>query len=87
MLRALKILSVLGVGIVLGLVATWATVGWIDAGSQSQWMRRRSFGFLWVRALMADEGLTFHRVINVASRTNGTELGSRVGALKAKRCS
>jgi hypothetical protein len=38
-------------------------------------------------ALMADEGLTFRRVIDVVSRANGTELGSRVGALKAKRCS
>jgi hypothetical protein len=36
---------------------------------------------------MADVGLTFRRVINVMSRTNGTELGSCVGALKAKRCS
>ena len=46
-----------------------------------------SFGCLWVRALITDVGLTFRRVINVKSRTNGTELGSCVGALKAKRCS
>jgi hypothetical protein len=36
---------------------------------------------------MADVGLTFRRVINVVSRANGAELDSRVGALKAKRCS
>jgi len=46
---------------------------------------RGRVGVLTGRALMADVGLISRRVINVMSRANGTELGSGVGALKAKR--
>jgi len=77
--KALPIEEVRPTGSSISLGIHWNPM--IDGGYRV----RGRVGVLTGRALMADVGLISRRVINVMSRANGTELGSGVGALKAKR--